>query len=216
MVHTFGADGALSSPFWVVLEETAVELIRARTQRDAEVEERELEIAFTKRQMERAENLYKKKAIPFREKDAAATDAARAELQLRQTRHQLRVAELELQRARKQLDLRTIRTPITGVVVQRLLAVGESVENLPIVRIAQVDPLNVEVIMPVTHYGSIDFGMQARVQPKFPGASEVTATVTVIDRVVDAASNTFGVRLELANPDYRIPGGVRCEIEFLQ
>jgi hypothetical protein len=42
-----------------------------------------------------------------------------------------------------------------------------------------------------------------------------TATVTVVDRVVDAASDTFGVRLLLPNPDYRIPGGVRCEIRFL-
>ena len=39
------------------IEEAAVELIRVRTQRDAEVEERELEIAFTKRQLKRAENL---------------------------------------------------------------------------------------------------------------------------------------------------------------
>ena len=37
-----------------------------------------------------------------------------------------------------------------------------------------------------------------------------------IDRVVDAASNTFGVRLEIANPEYEVPGGVRCDVRFLE
>jgi multidrug efflux pump subunit AcrA (membrane-fusion protein) len=37
----------------------------------------------------------------------------------------------------------------------------------------------------------------------------------VVDKVIDAASNTFGVRLELENPDYAIPGGIRCNINFL-
>jgi hypothetical protein len=38
--------------------------------------------------------------------------------------------------------------------------------------------------------------------------------VTVVDRVVDAASGTFGVRLELPNPDYKLPGGLKCDIRF--
>jgi hypothetical protein len=40
--------------------------------------------------------------------------------------------------------------------------------------------------------------------------------VTVVDRVVDAASSTFGVRLELANPDYRLPAGLKCRVRFLR
>jgi hypothetical protein len=39
--------------------------------------------------------------------------------------------------------------------------------------------------------------------------------VTVVDRVFDAASSTFGVRLELPNPDYSLPAGLRCRIRFL-
>ena len=41
------------------------------------------------------------------------------------------------------------------------------------------------------------------------------ATVTAVDPVVDAASNTFGVRLELPNLDRAVPGGIRCEVSFL-
>ena len=33
-------------------------------------------------------------------------------------------------------------------------------------------------------------------------------------RVLDAASGTFGVRLELPNPQRKIPAGVRCSVAF--
>ena len=38
-----------------------------------------------------------------------------------------------------------------------------------------------------------------------------TATVKVIDRVMDAASGTFGVRMELPNPGLKLPAGIRCK-----
>ena len=41
------------------------------------------------------------------------------------------------------------------------------------------------------------------------------APVTIVDRVVDAASGTFGVRLELPNPDRDIPVGLQCQVRFL-
>jgi hypothetical protein len=35
-----------------------------------------------------------------------------------------------------------------------------------------------------------------------------------VDRVIDAASGTFGVRLELPNRERKIPAGVRCRVRF--
>lgn len=40
------------------------------------------------------------------------------------------------------------------------------------------------------------------------------ASVKVVDRVIDAASGTFGVRLQLPNPGYRVPAGVKCRVRF--
>lgn len=40
------------------------------------------------------------------------------------------------------------------------------------------------------------------------------ARVTVVDRVVDAASGTFGVRLALPNPGHRIPAGLKCKVRL--
>jgi hypothetical protein len=41
------------------------------------------------------------------------------------------------------------------------------------------------------------------------------AEVKLVDRVIDAASGTFSVRLEIPNPKHEIPGGLRCTLSFL-
>ncbi|MEM7251779.1 MAG: efflux RND transporter periplasmic adaptor subunit [Pseudomonadota bacterium] len=196
------------------IEAATVELATAQAQVQAEIDEAKTSLDFAVREKKRIEDLYNQKAVSFREMDGAATEAARSRLRLVQARQRLTVAKLELKRAERLLDRRALRSPIDGVIVERLISVGESAENRAVVRIAQVDPLNVEVIAPVTLFGTIRTGTSAKVIPQYPGASEHVANVTVVDPVVDAASNTFGVRLELSNPARAIPAGVRCVVRF--
>ena len=101
------------------------------------------------------------------------------------------------------------------MVVERLLSPGESVEGRPILKLAQVDPLRVEVILGVQMLDVVTIGMRAQVTPEAPRDQPLVATVTVVDDVVDSASGTFGVRLELPNPGYALPGGLACMINFL-
>ena len=76
------------------------------------------------------------------------------------------------------------------------------------------DPLHVEVVLPVNQYGLVRPGQKARVLPEQPVGGRYDTTVTLVDKVVDAASGTFGVRLELRNKDLSIPAGVRCRVQF--
>ena len=71
----------------------------------------------------------------------------------------------------------------------------------------------VEVVLPATVYNRIRRGETATVTPEAPGG-RYTATVTLVDRVIDAASGTFGVRLELPNPNLAIPAGAKCKVRF--
>jgi len=63
--------------------------------------------------------------------------------------------------------------------------------------------------------GRLVAGRRAEVTPSLPGFVGKIATVTRVDPVADAASDTFGARLRLANPDYAIPAGLRCRLTFL-
>jgi hypothetical protein len=80
--------------------------------------------------------------------------------------------------------------------------------------IAEIDPLYVKVFVPVRHYRKFQSGMIGQVIPEEPIGGVYKAKVTVVDRVFDAASSTFGVRLELPNSDYALPAGMRCRVRF--
>jgi len=80
--------------------------------------------------------------------------------------------------------------------------------------VLEIDPLNVELILPVSAFGKIQVGERAQVTLEAPVGGTYTARVEVVDRNVDAASGTFGVRLQLPNPEGKIPAGVKCRARF--
>lgn len=196
------------------VEKATVELARARLQMDAELKTRQVSQAFANRKLVRFDDLYREDVVSLQKQDEVKTEAVLAGLQLEQARENMTIAGLELKRAEAVLEQHTVKSPITGVVVERYKSAGEFVEDEPILRLAQLNPLNVEVILPASLFGTIKTGMQASVTPETPGDTGYPAEVAIVDRIVDASSGTFGVRLELANPDYSIPGGLKCMVSF--
>jgi RND family efflux transporter MFP subunit len=196
------------------VEKATVELARARAEQDQAIRARTARVEFTRRLLERNRELYSQNLISEQVVDEAETEAVLAELELGEILEEKAIAELELDRARQALALRTIRSPFSGVVIDVLVAPGESIENRSLVKLASIDPLNVEVIVPVGLFGKIDKGMKATVIPEAPIGGEYTARVVIVDRVLDAASGTFGIRLQLSNKNYRLPAGLRCTVKL--
>jgi membrane fusion protein (multidrug efflux system) len=177
-------------------------LVRLNSQLEtAAVESARGKAEFARRKAARNDELYDKQLISIQERDQLETEA--------------RLAELELREREEALKLRTIASPIDGVVVDRLMAPGDQVSraSAQMLRLMQLDPLYVEVVAPATLLGRIRAGAQARVTPQ--GGKAYGARVIVVDRVVDAASGTFRVRLELRNPGYAVPAGLRCRVQGL-
>ncbi|MBN2328529.1 MAG: efflux RND transporter periplasmic adaptor subunit [Candidatus Omnitrophica bacterium] len=169
---------------------------------------------FAEREYLRNQDLYQKEATTFYALDEAETNWRIAEKELQNAVDQHRLAELEYKQAQVLVERRIIRTPINGVVTDRFLSEGERVEQEPIVKIAQIDPLNVEVIAPTDIWGRVEKGMIAEIVPELPVAGRLTAAVVIVDQVLEAASGTFGIRLELANPYRRLPSGLRCQVRL--
>ncbi len=127
--------------------------------------------------------------------------------------HKHGMAGLELKRAQAMLDQRVIRSTVGGIVSEKLLSAGEFVrQDSPIFTIVQLDPLYVEAYMPVANWSRIAVGMTGRVRLEDPIGGEHKAKVTVVDRTFDAASGTFGLRLELPNAGDKLPSGQRCKL----
>lgn len=162
----------------------------------------EARVEFGRRKVERNESLFEKQLISAQERDELVTE--------------VRLREEELKKDQETLKLRTIVSPVDGVVVERRLAPGEFIrsDKSVVLKLAQINPLNVEVIAPARLFGSVWIGMPGKVNlaPFFPGTYQ--ARVVVVDKLIDAASGTLGVRLQLPNPDNRIPAGIKCSVVF--
>lgn len=199
-------------------ERAQAEIARYRSQMDGALNSSQSRVEFSTRKFERARNLYGGNYISEQARDEVATEKRLAEAELTEARDNRRLAELEYQRQMAVIKLKTIRSPISGVVTERLQNPGELAEagvgRKPILKLAEIDTLNVEVLLPLEAYGQVKRGMGAVVIPEVPSVPRVNARVTVIDRVLDAASGTFAVRLEFRNPDQRVPGGIRCRVDI--
>jgi hypothetical protein len=161
------------------------------------------------------QELARSQAVSLDQLDEMKTEAELSRFELQQARENKQIADHQLRQAREILKRHTLRSPIRGIVVQRYLAPGESTKDVPVMRLAEIDPLRVEVIVPVAAFGAIQVGQPALVRPEAPMVGEFPATVTVVDGVADAASGTFRVRLGLPNEDYAVPSGLKCRVQFL-
>lgn len=170
------------------LEKIKVKLAKAR-------------VEFSTRRSVRNEELYEAQLVSAAEKDELETE--------------IEINKLQVEEAEELLAMRTIRSPTRGVVVERSRAPGESVTAEPILTVARIDPLNVEVIVPVERYNTITKGMRAEVRPEAAIGGMYVGEVVIVNQVIDAASGTFGVRVELPNKNYELPAGVKCKVRFL-
>ncbi|MEZ5658236.1 MAG: efflux RND transporter periplasmic adaptor subunit [Burkholderiaceae bacterium] len=196
------------------VERAALRLADARARTSAEVVAAEKSQEFAARELKRANDLAGDSFVSRNYVDKASTEASIAESKLAQAMERRRLAEIELEVARAQLEQRRIDSPINGVVLDRMLNVGEYVDTGAILRVAQIDPLRVEVVVPSELFGRVKTGQIGIISPQFADAEPVRAEVSAVDRVVDAASATFRVRLSLPNPGMRIPPGVRCQVHL--
>jgi RND family efflux transporter MFP subunit len=195
-----------SSVEWAALEQS-----KAMATFNAEIRLQKAQLAYAKRLHGRVKKL---EAAALREKDQAATEIILAKHRLKKAHEQSTLNQFELKKAQALLDRLSIKSPISGVVVERYVSPGEYVNSQPLLRVAQIDPLRVEVIVPGQMFGRILPGMTGTIVPELPQYGERTATVTIVDKVIDSASSTFGVRLELPNAEHQMPSGMKCLVRF--
>ena len=168
----------------------------------------------TKREKNRSVLLFKKQLISKQALDNAITEDTLAQHQLAQARENITIAEQELKLAKAKLNQRILRSPISGIITERYLSPGNRIQDQPIVQIVKIDPLRVEVIAPAEYFNQIHTGEKLEIKPELSGYEPKIATVKIVDRVLDAASNTFRITLELNNKDHSIPAGARCTVDL--
>ncbi len=196
------------------VERQSVAVAASKAQAVGEIKGAEASAELARQKLGRAQDLADKQFISPQALEQARADLLVAENRLAQAREQHGIFAREHELARTQLGLRTIRSPITGIVSERFLSSGERVEEKPIFRLAVLNPLRVEVVLPSSFFSAVRKGMTITVTPDFAGAAPRLARVTVVDRLIDGASNTFRIRGGLPNADLALPAGLRCKADL--
>jgi len=197
------------------IERESLRMAEARANSKVGIEIAEAQLDLERKEVARAREMARRNIGTSSALDIAEAELLTAELQLQRAREANLLDRMELARAQAVLDRRVIRSPIDGIILRRLIGPGETVyTQAQIAQLADIDPLYVDVFLPTSIYNSVAPGQTATVYPAAPIGGEYTAVIRSIDQVFDAASDTFAVRLELPNPDMRLPAGVDCSVSL--
>ncbi|MGI9273603.1 MAG: efflux RND transporter periplasmic adaptor subunit [Endozoicomonas sp.] len=154
---------------------------------------------YSSRQQERNDEIYEKGFLSEARRDEIETEKA--------------LGDVAVEEASARLNRKTVYSPINGVVVSRMVSIGEFVENDALLELAALHPLYAEVLIQADKYQQVRKGMS--VQVAVDGTEQVhSGKVVIVDRVIDPSSATFGIRVSLDNQDLSIPAGVNCQVSF--
>ncbi len=202
------------------VEKASLATATYRSVMEGQIQAAESRLLNARDKLKRREELRTANFISVQERDDAAAEVRIAQADLQQARDNREVAKLEARQLNAVLARYAISSPVNGVVTDRLqnpgelAQSGESTNVSAIVKLAQIDPLRVDVVLPAARYGSIALGTVVDIRPEAPFTGVYKATVKVVDKVIDSASGTFRVRLELPNPKGDLPVGVKCAAAF--
>jgi len=122
-------------------------------------------------------------------------------------------AMLDAEAAKVALERKKVRAPVAGIVTRKPKEVGDAAQPLETVaHMAVIDPLHIIIHPPARMLGMFKVGQTLAVEVLEPKPQSVSTKVQIVNPVVDAASNTFRVRLAMENPDGRISAGVRVSV----
>ncbi len=190
-------------PYRAALARARAEQVRAEARRD-----------LTRREGQRAEELFAAKVISSAERDTTTSGAAQAEAELVAAQAAVELAALDVEFTR-------VRAPIAGRTGRAQVTVGAYVAAGPgpsvLTTIASVDPVHVYFTGDEQTYlrlaarsGPLPVALELSSETGFPHAG----TVDFIDNRMDPSTGTIRVRAVVPNPSKRLMPGLYARVRL--
>jgi RND family efflux transporter MFP subunit len=143
------------------------------------------------------------------EEVAAAKEAATWKQELAQAEALRDRAHAALELAQRDLADTILTAPIDGVIAQRFLDKGDTTSlNRPFAVIVDMDVVKIAAKVPSREIPSIRIGYEAIIQPDAYPDEIFTGEVTYISPVIDRASQTGDIEIEVLNSDHKLKPGM--------
>lgn len=197
------------------VERAQLSAARLRAASNAAIAGRRSELANAEARLGRQRGLAQREIASRQQLEDAQAAVDVAQAQLEAALLDQRLAALEADRLQATLARRRAASPVEGVVTKVDLSAGEYADTaVPVLTIAEIRPLRVEVYLPLEAYPLVRAGMLAEIRPQEPIGAMHLAQVVTRDPLIDSASGLFQVLLMLPNADESVPSGLRCRIRF--
>ncbi len=175
----------------------------------------EAELNMRRSRLEKLETLRTQGHARQEEVDRAQADVEMAEARVLSAKEQTELKRLEYNKVKIQLERRSVRSPLQGVVSLVHKDAGEFVApNDPhVLELVQLDPLLATFSVPSHLVPRIE---KAGKLPVFleDAGTWVTGEIERIAPVTDAESGTVRIKVRLANAEGKYRSGERCTIEL--
>lgn len=164
------------------------------------------------------------------EAGVAVAQAKLAELEAGPAAEEVAVARAQVAKAQAavaglqvQLDKRTLRSPIDGVVTSRSARSGQvAIAGATLLTVANLDEVHLTIYVPEGELGRVYLGQQIQVEvDSFPGrafsgtvshiSSQAEFTPKNVQTEQDRVSMVFAVRIRLPNPDHLLKPGMPAD-----
>jgi len=168
-------------------------------------------------EVKRCENLIKRTEFEYEGMKKLADEKIASKDSEVEKETDLQAAKLQYQLAQTALEEKTIKSPLSGIVVKRYKEPGESVDRTEkLFDIVNIDQVYIQFYLDPSLIEKLT--LKDKVAVRFPsfnnGAQKFEALVSFIDPRIDAASGLFRVKLLLDNPNHDIKAGMRAVSDF--
>lgn len=139
---------------------------------------------------------------------------------------QVQQSEAALSTLQVQLEKMTLRAPRTGIVLERMVNVGEiAPPNFSLLTIADLDQVTLTVYVPENEIGLVKVGQSVEVEvDSFPEttfagevvyiASQAEFTPKNVQTREERVSTVFAVEIEIPNPDHALKPGMPADAQI--
>lgn len=175
---------------------------------ESRLAEQAANLANSRAQFELAEKTYARNADLRERRFISQTSFDNFKSTLDANREAVNARAAQFALARQALEKATVRSPIDGIVAERLVQPGQHVGlNARLLTVVALEALEFEAQVPVTRIGAVRVGQEVQIEAEsFPG--RFVGRVERINPTADPASRMIPVYVRVANPEHTLRGGM--------
>jgi len=193
-----------------------LEIARLRAKSTARLRAAQAELKLHRMQLEKLEPLQQKGLAHPQEVNQSRMEVDVAAANVQAANEELAIAKLDSKRIAAQIENRTLRSPIDGVVTEILRDVAELVgaNQSHVMTIAALDKLKIRLHLPTVRALHLKVGDPVKVVFNDFPVPQAEASVAFISPVTDAGSDTVTTHIALDNQQGKLRAGIRCQVHI--